>query len=233
VVLLALAVLAFLAVLAVRVDAAPSPIATTTGVTSAAELDADAAPDGELGVGLGVGVGGDGVDGVIAAVSPADALVDPAVAAAAALTAPSVHVAIEAAYRVAGLAADPAPGFARRSRLAALVPWIGVQVGQDDTWSEVIDPTVGHMFVYSLHATWHFDRLVFDANEMRASAMELARRRDRRRLALIVSRTYFTWLRASAASDRVAGWSVRAAQAAAELEALTDGAWRVASHSDN
>jgi hypothetical protein len=215
-------VLAFLAMLAVRADASPSPVATTSGLTSAPDLDGDTA-DGEP----GVGVIDASADGTTTSAAPPEALVDPAIAAATARTAPSVRVAIEAAYRVAGLAADPAPGFARRSRLAALVPWVGVQVGKDDTWSEVIDPTIGHMFVYDVRATWHFDRLVFDANEMRASQMELARRRDRRRLSLIVSRIYFMWLRASAAAERVPGWAVRAEQAAAELEALTEGAWTV------
>ena len=96
------------------------------------------------------------------------------------------------------------------------------QVGQDDTWKDVLDPTIGHILVYDVSATWHLDRLVFDPNEMRASAMEIARRRERRRLALLVSRTYYTWLRSRAAAVRAPSWAVRADQAAAELDALTE-----------
>jgi hypothetical protein len=220
---LVLAVFALLCVLAARADAAPVVRTTSSGAgADGGDVDGEgdpAAATGELDVSV------DGDLGTSWSAGPPDALVDPAAAADAARRAPSVRVAIAAAYRAAGLADDPAPTFARRSRMAALVPWIAVRVGQDDTWQDVVDPTVGHLFVYELRATWHFDRLAFDANEMRAHTLELARRRERRRVAMLVTRTYYTWLRARAAAVRTPAWALRAEQAAADLEAMTDGGW--------
>lgn len=217
--MLVLVVLAFLALLAARVDAAPG------GASALAPLGDD---DDDRGTAAGDPVappgGGDG-DDVSSAHGPPDALVDPALAAALADRAPSLRAATAAAYRVAGLERDPSPGFARRARLAALVPWIGARIGQDDTWTDVPDPIIKHMLVYDVRATWHFDRLVFDPNEIRASGIGVTLRRDRRRLALLVSRTYFAWLRAAVAAARAPVWALRADEAAAELAALTDGAW--------
>ncbi len=217
--------LAFLALLAVRVDAAP------VGTDGRAPIgqedhDDDNDPDDPGGGPLAPpGSAGEDGDGAASAHGPPDALVDPVLAAALATRAPSLRAATAAAYRVAGIEHDPSPGFARRSRLAALVPWIGARVGQDDTWTDVPDPIIKHMLVYDVRATWHFDRLVFDPNEIRASGIGVTLRRDRRRLALLVSRTYFTWLRAAAAAARAPAWALRADEAAAELAALTDGAW--------
>jgi hypothetical protein len=216
-VLIVLAALALLVVLVARADAAPT-VRTTTSSDGEVEGAVDDA-GGDDGGSLVVDNGGGYSSG------PPEALVDVAAAARAARSAPSVRVAIQAAYRTAGLADDPAPGYARRTKLAALVPWIGLRVGQDDTWQDVVDPTIGHMFVYDVRATWHFDRLVFDPNELRAHSVELARRRERRRLAQLVTRTYYTWLRARAAAAKAPAWALRAEEAAADLEAMTDGAW--------
>jgi hypothetical protein len=72
-------------------------------------------------------------------------------------------------------------------------------------------------------ASWHLERLVFDPSEIHIATIDVVRRRDRRRIATLVIRTYFSWLQLRAAALHDPKWSVRLAEAAAELDALTDG----------
>jgi hypothetical protein len=103
------------------------------------------------------------------------------------------------------------------------MPTVTVRDGRDAAWRDVTDPTIAYVSVLGVAATWHLERLVFDPNELRISAIEAGRRRDRRRVAGLVIRTYYAWLDLAAAAVRDARWAPRAAEAAAELDALTEG----------
>lgn len=132
--------------------------------------------------------------------------------------APPVSLVIAAAYRTAGLDRDPARSFRWRARVAGLVPMLSLRAGTNTSWHVDDDPSVGRGTAYEARATWRLDRLVFDGRELAVEATSAARRRERRRIASRVIRAYFTWRRATMA--RVA---VRAEEAAAELDAMTDG----------
>ncbi|NVB85239.1 MAG: hypothetical protein HOV81_43140 [Kofleriaceae bacterium] len=143
-------------------------------------------------------------------------------------SAPSVRDVVAAAERTAGVDEDASTSWRRRSKLAALVPMLSVRVGNTQSWRDVVDPTVNRAAAFDVRASWRLDRLVFDSIEMRIDAQEIARRRERRAVAALAGRAYFAWLRAeaSAAGGGAAGrgrWALRAAEAAAELDALTDG----------
>ncbi len=128
---------------------------------------------------------------------------------------PPIGAVLAAAYRAAGLDHDPSAGFRRRARLAGLVPLVALRGGRNTRW-EHLDPDVGYGTTYEARATWRLDRLVFDARELQATSMQLARRREQTRLAARVIRLYFGWRRAV-----VTGRPTRAAAAVAELDALT------------
>lgn len=138
-------------------------------------------------------------------------------------SAPHVSAVVQAAYRAAGLADNPAASWRARSRLAGLVPSISVHDGRDATWNDSPDPTIGYVSVFGVSASWHLERLVFDPSEIHIATMDVVRRRDRRRVATVAIRTYFAWLHLHAAALHDAKWSVRADEAAAELDAMTDG----------
>jgi len=184
-----LAVLALLAVLAAR--AAASPIGSV-GEAIAEPLDPgdphDLADDGEL--------VDDGPDTGLTRLPRVSAL------DVATVIAPPAAAVVAAAYRAAGLAHDPAPSWRLRTRLAGLVPAVTVRDGRDAAWRDISDPTIAYVSVFSVAAQWHLERLVFDANELRISAIEAGRRRDRRRVAATVIRTYYTWLQLRAAAPR-------------------------------
>lgn len=137
------------------------------------------------------------------------------------VAAPPIGAVLTAAYAAAGLDQAVGPGFVRRARLGGLVPWISVRTGTDARWREA-DPDVGRGTMVEVRATWRLDRLVFDPRELQVAAMDAARRRERRRLADQVIRTYFAWRRAVSAAPAPRAAS-GAEQAAAELDALTDG----------
>lgn len=137
---------------------------------------------------------------------------------------PPVAGVLTAAYAAAGLDRNPARGFLRRARLAGLAPWVTLRTARDTSWQDA-GSAVGHGTSLEARATWRLDRLVFDDHEPQAATAELARRRERRRLAARVIRTYFAWRRAAGSGagsddDRVI---VRIAEVTAELDALTDG----------
>lgn len=135
---------------------------------------------------------------------------------------PGIGAVLAAAYAAAGLDHDPQDSWIRRARLTGLVPWVTVRTTRDTSWQDE-HSEVGHGSTLELRATWRLDRLLFDAKELQVAAVESARRRERRRLAARVIRAYFTWRRAASLvsdDDRV---TTRVAEAAAELDALTDG----------
>jgi hypothetical protein len=139
------------------------------------------------------------------------------------VVAPPVAGVLTAAYAAAGLDRNPARSFRRRARLAGLAPWITLRTARDTSWQDA-GSAVGHGTSFEARATWRLDRLVFDDHEPQAAAAELARLRERRRLAARVIRAYFAWRRAAGAGassddDRVI---VRIAEVTAELDALTD-----------
>jgi hypothetical protein len=137
---------------------------------------------------------------------------------------PAISAVLSAAYATAGFDRDPSRSWIRRARLGGLVPWLTLRTTRDTSWQDN-QPEVGHGSTLEARATWRLDRLLFDGRELQVAAIEAARRRERRRLANRVIRSYFTWRRAAEATrstgdERVA---TRMAEAAAELDALTDG----------
>jgi len=126
---------------------------------------------------------------------------------------PPISLVLAAAYRSASLDQSPVASWRWRTRLAGFVPTVTIRDGRDATWRDISDPTIGYVSVFTVSATWRLDRLLFDANELRISAIDAARRRERRHLAEAVIRLYFAVARGSARAD----------EAAAELDALTDG----------
>lgn len=113
--------------------------------------------------------------------------------------APPLADVIAAAERAAGVAGDPTPGWRTRSRLAALVPWATFRAGNSDSWRDVYDPTVSHAVALGGTLSWRLDRLVYDPNEPRFATLDIARRRERRRIAHVTSAAYFAWIEAAAA----------------------------------
>ena len=84
--------------------------------------------------------------------------------------------------------------------------------------------------VIAVTATWQLDRLVYDRDELRITAIATARRRDRRRLGMLVVHAYYDWLRARAAARDDPRLAVAADEAAAVLDAMTDGWFTSTSH---
>ncbi len=136
--------------------------------------------------------------------------------------APTVAAVIAAAYTAAGLDHDPGRSWLRRARGSGLVPWVTLRGARETTWDEPATD-VGHTMTYEIRATWRLDRLLYDGRELQIAGAEAARRRERRRIASRVIRSYFTWQRARAAAVRHPTWASHAEEAAAELDALTDG----------
>ncbi|MBA2544844.1 MAG: hypothetical protein H0V17_34700 [Deltaproteobacteria bacterium] len=135
---------------------------------------------------------------------------------------PAIAEVLSAAYAAAGLDRNPARSWIRRARWAGLIPWLTVRTGRDTNW-QTDDPTVDHGMALDVRATWRLDRLAFDGRELQVASIEAARRRERRRLASRVIRTYFAWRRAAARAVHHPATRSRAHEAAAELDALTDG----------
>jgi hypothetical protein len=131
--------------------------------------------------------------------------------------APAIADVLEAAYDAAGLNHDPTRSWARRARVAGLIPWVTVKTGWDQSWHDDEPGDVGRSRTFEVRATWRLDRLLFEGRELQMSSIDTARRRERRRLASRVIRAYFVW-------RKVAPRGGLAAEAAtAELDALTDG----------
>lgn len=125
---------------------------------------------------------------------------------------PPVSEVLAAAYAAAELDRELGSAFSARARLGGLVPWVSVRTGRDASWHDEA-PDVGRGTTLEVRATWRLDRLMFDPRELQVVALEAARRRERRRLATHVIRTYFAWKRSGSRAD----------EAGAELDALTNG----------
>jgi hypothetical protein len=135
---------------------------------------------------------------------------------------PPVGEVLAQAYRTAGLARSPARGLARRARLAGLLPSLTVRAGRNTRWQDA-EPDVDRGVAVEARASWRLDRLLFDGRELQIASAETARRRERRQLASRVIRAYYHWQRTAAAAAGQPRWASRAEEAAAELDALTDG----------
>jgi hypothetical protein len=137
--------------------------------------------------------------------------------------APPIASVVAAAHRAAGLRDDPTRGWRRRSRLSALLPSVSVRAGQNQAWVDVIDPTIRRGVAFDVRASWRIERLLFDPNEPRIATLDVARRRDKRRVAMEVIHVYFDWVAAPAAAEHDGRAVLAAAEQTAELDALTAG----------
>jgi len=147
----------------------------------------------------------------------------PPPASAAPVAGPPVGEVLAQAYRAAGLDRSPARSLARRARLAGLIPSLTVRAGRNTRWQDA-DPDVDRGVAVEARASWRLDRLLFDGRELQIASAETARRRERRQLAGRVIRAYYRWQRAAAAAAAAQPrWTSRAEEAAAELDAFTDG----------
>jgi len=146
----------------------------------------------------------------------------PPPAAARPVTGPPVGEVLVQAYRTAGLDRSRARGLARRARLAGLLPSVTVRAGRNTRWQDA-EPDVDRGMAVEARASWRLDRLLFDGRELQIASAEAARRRERRQLASRVIRAYYHWQRTAAAAAGQPRSASRAEEAAAELDALTDG----------
>ncbi len=135
---------------------------------------------------------------------------------------PPVGDVVSAAYRAAGLDRSPARGWIRRARVAGLIPQVTVRTGSNTSWQE-LDPEIDRGTTIEVRATWRLDRVLFDGRELQIASIEATRRRERRQLSSRVIRSYFHWQRMASAAASDPRWASRAEEAAAELDALTDG----------
>lgn len=213
--LLALAVIVLVAVLATRAAAAaPAPRVPAPAIANDCDGDvgcddAEAAGDDEP---EEVGDLDPIVPRIVKRRAPGDA--EPCACPVALPLA--VNEVAAAAVRAAGLDHDPTPGWRSRARLAGLVPMFSARYGRNLTWKDVDDPTLGYTNMYDLRATWRLDRLVFDPNEIRIAALDVSRRREKRRVEMLAVHSYLAWLRLPRTSPR-------AVLLAADLDALTGG----------
>ena len=127
-----------------------------------------------------------------------------------------------AAVRAAGLADDPTPGWRYRARLAGLVPIVSARLGRNSSWKEVDDPTLANTNMFDVRATWQLERLMFDQNEVRIEAIDVSRRREKRKVEELAIHSYYAWLAAQPLARRSTRWQFRADELAADLDALTD-----------
>ena len=192
---IAIAVAIAIAVLAARAEAAPQPCDDELGCETTTPDDDDHAPR-PVAIGRAI---------VVAA--PCDCPLRVPISASEVAT---------VAVRVAGLAHDPTPSWNTRARLAGLVPSISARVGRNLTWKAVDDPTLGYTNTFDVRASWSLERLMFDPNEIRIAAMDVSRRRERRRVEMLAIHTYYEWLGTPRGT-------VAAAELEAELDAITDG----------
>jgi hypothetical protein len=139
-------------------------------------------------------------------------------------TAPPIAEVLDAAYDAAGLDRDPTKSWIRRARVAGLIPWVSVKTGWDQSWHDDEPGDVGRSRTFEVRATWRLDRLLFDGRELQMSSIDMARRRERRKLASRVIRAYFIWRKVMAVAANGSGRGGLAVEAAtAELDAVTDG----------
>jgi hypothetical protein len=136
-------------------------------------------------------------------------------------SAPPLSEVIAAAERAAGIADDPTPSWRRRSKLAALVPRVTLRAGNSESWRDVDDPSVHHAAALGGAVAWQLDQLVYDPNEPRFTTYDIARRRERRRIAHATSAAYFAWIEVVATAGTDPRDRLTLMEAVANLDAMT------------
>jgi hypothetical protein len=114
---------------------------------------------------------------------------------------PSVAEVQDAALRRATLSPKTARGWLRRARAAAILPGITGEYGlrSDQGWQldqaagdgDELSQDLGAGRVVQLRATWDLDRLIFNADELRAARASLDLAELRERLLVRVTQLYF------------------------------------------
>jgi hypothetical protein len=211
--LILVAIIAFLAALTVRASAQP--------------YDSDPRDDDDrLATDARAAGGGDEDDGPGARSHGARRFYVPITSAMVeriATLAPPVRDVVAAAYRTAGVGDDPIASWRRRSRWSALIPLVSARAGQNQAWRDVEDPTISHGVGLDVRAAWHLERLLYDPNEPRIAMLDVARRRERRRVAALAIHLYFDWVAARVAANADVRAELEAQEKLAELDALTAG----------
>jgi hypothetical protein len=131
-------------------------------------------------------------------------------------------------------------GFRSRARLNALLPELWVRVARSTDQSLRFAPTVDDPKNYSeagaagllfeARVAWHFDRLMFDSDELSVEKMRAERAEGAAKLGSKVLATLFAWQKsrlraadAGATDEARALAALEEAEAVVELDVLTDG----------
>lgn len=151
---------------------------------------------------------------------------------------PSLAEIHRAALRHAGLDDEPERGWARRTRLAGLMPILSLRassgtahdegLSRASSGTERLDIGVDRDLSFEAKAVWRLDRLLFDDVEIRA--VQMARQRHRARMELLAQITTLYYQRrklqlAKGAKDDAAR-ALAIEELAAQLDALTGGYFR-------
>jgi hypothetical protein len=154
---------------------------------------------------------------------------------------PSIAEVRAAALRHAGLDRTRAPAWGRRARLGALLPTLTLRGGRGtdrdrdlsrrSSGDERLAVGAGEDRFFEARAVWELDRLVFDADEIRAAEVGQRLHRERLALAAQVTTLYFQRrkllleLRLRPPASAAAGELRRLelAELTAQLDALTGG----------
>jgi hypothetical protein len=131
-------------------------------------------------------------------------------------------------------------GFRTRARMNALLPELWVRVARTSDQSLRFAPTVddprnyseagGAGLLFEARVAWHFDRLMFDPDELSVEKMRVERAEGASRLAGKVLAVLFAWQKArlravdtAATDEERAVAALEEAEAVVELDVLTDG----------
>jgi hypothetical protein len=149
---------------------------------------------------------------------------------------------VAAAFRAAGSSAmrEHISSLATRARSSALLPDLSVRLARSTDDSLRSSPTLDDPYRYlaaggaglwlEARVAWHFDRLVFDRDEVTVERLRREHSSDLARLAARVLDVLFTWQRASvrvvdpkATSEELEQATLAQAEAETTLDLLTDG----------
>lgn len=155
---------------------------------------------------------------------------------------PSLNEIRRAALRYAGLDRYPERAWARRSRLAGIMPVLTVNAGRDlardadlsraSNGTERLNIATDEDVKLSARAVWRLDRLLFDDIEVRAAQIAQQRHRERLELLARVTSLYYQRRKLQLAQHGQARGDGAAAQMLAieeitdQLDALTGGYFR-------
>lgn len=147
-----------------------------------------------------------------------------------------------AALRHAGLDRDPASGWARRARLAGLLPVLTVSLSRDlaqdadlsreSSGKESLDIGTNRDLGVDARAVWRLDRLLYDDAELRALQATQRQRQERLELLLRVTSIYYQRRKLQLAQGRDPNEASRVDRLLAieeltdQLDALTGGDFR-------